>query len=157
MNGLNGKTTVAGQLVDKYAQANVPDNVNFYLGTDGLGRDVLSRLFMGTRISLLIAFIAAILDITIGVTYGLISGLVGGRVDTVMQRILEVLSGIPNLVVMILMLTVFDPGIVSIVLPWLLQTGYQYQDCASPDHETKRPRVCHGSRNIGRISLENCY
>ena len=35
-----------GQLVDKYAQANVPDNVNFYLGTDGLGRDVLSRLFM---------------------------------------------------------------------------------------------------------------
>ncbi|MGC3772624.1 oligopeptide ABC transporter permease Opp1C, partial [Enterococcus faecalis] len=109
VNGLNGKTTVAGQLVDKYAQANVPDNVNFYLGTDGLGRDVLSRLFMGTRISLLIAFIAAILDITIGVTYGLISGLVGGRVDTVMQRILEVLSGIPNLVVMILMLTVFDP------------------------------------------------
>lgn len=80
VNGLNGKTTVAGQLVDKYAQANVPDNVNFYLGTDGLGRDVLSRLFMGTRISLLIAFIAAILDITIGVTYGLISGLVGGRV-----------------------------------------------------------------------------
>ena len=120
VNGLNGKTTVAGQLVDKYAQANVPDNVNFYLGTDGLGRDVLSRLFMGTRISLLIAFIAAILDITIGVTYGLISGLVGGRVDTVMQRILEVLSGIPNLVVMILMLTVFDPGIVSIVLAMVI-------------------------------------
>ena len=120
VNGLNGKTTVAGQLVDKYAQANVPDNVNFYLGTDGLGRDVLSRLFMGTRIYLLIAFIAAILDITIGVTYGLISGLVGGRVDTVMQRILEVLSGIPNLVVMILMLTVFDPGIVSIVLAMVI-------------------------------------
>lgn len=75
---------------------------------------------MGTRISLLIAFIAAILDITIGVTYGLISGLVGGRVDTVMQRILEVLSGIPNLVVMILMLTVFDPGIVSIVLAMVI-------------------------------------
>ena len=61
VNGLNGKTTVAGQLVDKYAQANVPDNVNFYLGTDGLGRDVPSRLFMGTRISLLVRFIAAIL------------------------------------------------------------------------------------------------
>lgn len=116
INGLNGKTMVAGNLVDKYAQAKVPDNVNFYLGTDGLGRDVLSRLFMGTRISLLIAFIAAILDISIGVTYGLISGLFGGRVDNVMQRILEILSGIPNLVVMILMLTVFEPGILSIVL-----------------------------------------
>lgn len=116
IDGLNGKAVVAGQVVDKYAQAKVPDGLNFYFGTDGLGRDVLSRLMMGTRVSLLIAFIAAILDITIGVTYGLISGLLGGRVDTVMQRILEVLSGIPNLVVMILMLTVFDPGILSIVL-----------------------------------------
>ncbi|EOL47735.1 oligopeptide ABC transporter permease [Enterococcus caccae] len=120
INGFNGTANVAGKMVDKYAQANVPDNVNFYLGTDGLGRDVLSRLFMGTRISLLIAFIAALLDITIGVTYGLISGLLGGRVDTVMQRILEVLSGIPNLVVMILMLTVFDPGILSIVLAMVI-------------------------------------
>ncbi|MGX7244180.1 oligopeptide ABC transporter permease [Enterococcus quebecensis] len=120
INGFNGTATVAGKVVDKYAQAKVPDSVNFYLGTDGLGRDVLSRLFMGTRISLLIAFIAALLDITIGVTYGLISGLLGGRVDTVMQRVLEVLSGIPNLVVMILMLTVFDPGILSIVLAMVI-------------------------------------
>jgi oligopeptide transport system permease protein len=106
---------VAGELVDKYAQADVPGNVNYLLGTDGLGRDVLSRLFMGTRISLLIAFIAALFDITIGVAYGLISGMLGGRVDNVMQRFLEILSGIPNLVVMILMLVVFEPGIFSIV------------------------------------------
>lgn len=120
INGFNGKATVAGKVVDKYAQANVPDDVHFYLGTDGLGRDVLSRLLMGTRISLLIAFIAALLDITIGVTYGLVSGLMGGKVDTIMQRILEVLSGIPNLVVMILMLTVLDPGILSIVLAMVI-------------------------------------
>lgn len=67
IDGLNGKAIVGGELVDKYAQANIPANVNFFLGTDGLGRDVLSRLFMGTRISLLIAFIAALLDVTIGV------------------------------------------------------------------------------------------
>lgn len=115
INGLNGVSEVGGQLVDKYEAANVPDDVHFYLGTDGLGRDLLSRLFMGVRISLLIAFIAAALDIIFGVTYGLISGLLGGRVDNVMQRILEVLSGIPNLVVMILMLVIFKPGIFSIV------------------------------------------
>ena len=115
IDGLNGKAMVGGELVDKYAQANVPSNVSFFLGTDGLGRDVLSRLFMGTRISLLIAFIAALLDVTIGVAYGLISGLLGGRVDNAMQRFLEILSGIPNLVVMILMLVVFEPGIFSIV------------------------------------------
>lgn len=61
IDGLNGKAMVGGELVDKYAQANVPANVNFFLGTDGLGRDVLSRLFMGTRISLLIAFILCII------------------------------------------------------------------------------------------------
>jgi len=115
INGLNGISEVGGQLVDKYEAAGVPDDVHFYLGTDGLGRDLLSRLFMGVRISLIIAFIAAALDIIFGVTYGIISGLLGGRVDNVMQRILEVLSGIPNLVVMILMLVVFKPGIFSIV------------------------------------------
>ncbi|GCF92643.1 peptide ABC transporter permease [Enterococcus florum] len=115
IDGLNGKAMVGGELVDKYAKANVPENLHFYFGTDNLGRDLLSRLLMGTRVSLLIAFIAALLDITFGVTYGLISGLLGGRVDTLMQRFLEVLSGIPNLVVMILMLMVFEPGIWSII------------------------------------------
>ncbi|MFV0558715.1 MAG: ABC transporter permease [Enterococcus sp.] len=113
--GFNGEAKVGGEVVDKYAQANVPDDVNFLLGTDGLGRDVLSRLFQGTRISLLIAFVAAIFDIIIGVTYGLISGLKGGRVDNLMQRFLEILAGIPNLVVMILMLVLFKPGFFSIV------------------------------------------
>ncbi|MDH6363552.1 oligopeptide transport system permease protein [Enterococcus sp. PF1-24] len=115
INGLNGKAMVGGQLVDKYAQAKVPDDVNYFLGTDSLGRDVLSRLFMGTRVSLIIAFVAALFDIVFGVTYGLISGLLGGRIDNIMQRFLEVLSGIPNLVVMILMLVVFEPGIFSII------------------------------------------
>ncbi len=115
INGFNGTAMVAGERVDKYAAANVPAGTYFYLGTDSLGRDLLSRLFMGTRISLLIALIAAFFDIFFGVTYGIISGMTGGRVDTVMQRILEVLSGVPNLVVMILMLTVFEPGFVSII------------------------------------------
>ena len=47
INGLNGKAMVGGELVDKYAQANVPANTNFFLGTDGLGRDVLSRFIHG--------------------------------------------------------------------------------------------------------------
>ncbi|WP_297079763.1 oligopeptide ABC transporter permease [uncultured Enterococcus sp.] len=115
INGLNGYAEVGGKLVNKYEQAGVPKDTYFYLGTDSLGRDLLSRLFMGTRISLLIAFIAASLDIIFGVTYGLISGLFGGRVDNIMQRILEILSGIPNLVVMILMLVVLEPGIPSII------------------------------------------
>lgn len=120
---LEGKTEMAGQVIDKYEQAGVPAGENFWMGTDGLGRDVFSRLLMGTRMSLLIAFVAAALDITIGVAYGLISGMKGGRVDTIMQRFIEVLSGIPNLVVMILMLTIFNPGLLSIILAMVI-TGW---------------------------------
>lgn len=120
---LDGKTEMAGQVIDKYEQAGVPKGENFWLGTDGLGRDVFSRLLMGTRMSLLIALVAAVLDITIGVAYGLVSGMKGGRVDTIMQRFIEVLSGIPNLVVMILMLTIFNPGLLSIILAMVI-TGW---------------------------------
>ena len=123
LDGFNGTALIGGQRVDKYAQANVPEQVHFYLGTDGLGRDLLSRLLMGTRVSLIIAIIAALLDLSIGVTYGMISGMKGGKVDNVMQRVLEVLSGIPNLVVMILMLTIFEPGMTSIILAMIV-TGW---------------------------------
>ncbi|CAM3366211.1 ABC transporter permease [Vagococcus fessus] len=121
INGLNGKVETNGTIIDKYAA--VPEGVNYILGTDGLGRDVLSRLLMGTRMSLLIALVAALLDITIGVIYGLVSGMKGGRVDTFMQRFIEVLAGIPNLVVMILMLTIFEPGMMSIILAMVI-TGW---------------------------------
>lgn len=123
IDGFNGTAVVGGNRVDKYEQAKVPDDVHFYLGTDGLGRDLLSRLLMGTRMSLIIAFVAAFLDLTFGVIYGMISGMKGGRTDNVMQRILEILSGIPNLVVMILMLTIFKPGMMSIILAMII-TGW---------------------------------
>ena len=102
--------------VDAYAQAGVPEETYYYLGTDGLGRDLLSRILYGTRLSLLIAFAAAMFDLTVGVLYGLISGWFGGRVDTVMQRILEIMTAIPNLVILVLMLLFLQPGVGTIIL-----------------------------------------
>lgn len=102
--------------VDAYAQAGVPEGNYYYLGTDGLGRDLLSRILYGTRLSLLIAFAAAMFDLTVGVLYGLISGWFGGRVDTVMQRILEIMTAIPNLVILVLMLLFLQPGVGTIIL-----------------------------------------
>ncbi|WHY00689.1 oligopeptide ABC transporter permease [Neobacillus sp. DY30] len=88
----------------------------FWFGSDALGRDQWTRLWLGTRVSLIIAFVAAVLDLVIGVAYGGISGFYGGRVDNVMQRIAEILVGIPNLVIILLMMLVLKPGIISIVI-----------------------------------------
>ncbi|MFY9901690.1 MAG: oligopeptide ABC transporter permease [Trichococcus sp.] len=116
INGLNGTVKQNGIVIDKYEASNVPEDVYYYLGTDSLGRDLLSRILYGTRVSLFIAFMAALFNLTLGVVYGLTSGWLGGKVDNIMQRILEILSGVPNLVVVILMLLVLKPGISSIII-----------------------------------------
>lgn len=85
-------------------------------GTDQFGRDLWVRTWMGTRISLLIAFVAALLDLTVGVAYGAVSALTGGKVDAVMQRIIEVLVGIPHLIIVILLMMVLPAGIWTIVV-----------------------------------------
>ena len=116
INGLNGTVKQNGVVIDKYEASNVPEDVYYYLGTDSLGRDLLSRILYGTRVSLFIAFMAALFNLTLGVVYGLTSGWLGGKVDNIMQRILEILSGVPNLIIVILMLLVLKPGISSIII-----------------------------------------
>ncbi|MCL6570834.1 MAG: ABC transporter permease [Bacillus sp. (in: Bacteria)] len=88
----------------------------FWIGTDTLGRDQWTRLWEGTRVSLIIAFVAAIIDLMVGVSFGGISGFYGGKVDNMMQRVVEVLVGIPSLVIILLMMMVLEPGIVSIII-----------------------------------------
>ena len=89
-------------------------SADFWFGTDEFGRDMWSRVWAGTRVSLYIAFLAALLDMFVGVTFGAVSGFLGGRVDDLMQRVIEILNGVPYLVVAILAMLVFDPGIITI-------------------------------------------
>ena len=116
INGLNGKIKQNGQWVDAYAQNNVPKDKYFIAGTDYLGRSLGQRIIYGTKISLIVALVAAFFDLTIGVMYGIISGWKGGGVDNVMQRIIEIISSVPNLIIVVLMLVVLKPGITSIIL-----------------------------------------
>ena len=92
----------------------------FLFGTDTLGRDLFTRVFCGVQISLLIAFIAAGVDMVIGVTYGLVCGYYGGRVDMVMQRVIEIVHSIPNLVVVTMLMILLKPGVGSIIVALLI-------------------------------------
>ncbi|MDA5560216.1 ABC transporter permease [Exiguobacterium sp. MMG028] len=119
--GFDGMATLGGRDIDFYEQKNVEEN--FWFGTDYLGRDLWSRIWEGTRISLFIGFVAAIIDTIIGVAYGGVSAYFGGRTDNIMQRIVEILTGVPNLILIILFILIFDPGVFTIILAMAI-TGW---------------------------------
>ncbi len=93
------------------------------LGTDNLGRDVLTRLVRGTRTSLIIGFVAETINVVVGTIYGGIAGYLGGKVDMIMMRIVDVIVSIPQMIIMILLLTVLS-GSVGTLLIALCITGW---------------------------------
>lgn len=109
--------------IDYYAYCGVPEGEYHLFGTDYLGRDILTRLARGTRISLLIAFLSVITNLVIGVIYGSIAGYYGGKVDMVLTHFAEVLDGLPYIVVTILFMILFGSGMFSIILA-LTVTGW---------------------------------
>ncbi|HOB42139.1 MAG: ABC transporter permease [Bacillota bacterium] len=87
-----------------------------WLGTDDLGRDLLTRIMYGARISLTVGFLASLLNLTVGVIYGGISGFYGGKIDNIMMRIVEVLNAIPMLLYVILLMVILEPGLQNILI-----------------------------------------
>ena len=95
---------------------NIAPNAEHWFGTDAYGRDLWVRTWEGTRISLFIAVVAIFIDVVVGMTYGLISGYFGGMVDSVMQRIQEIINSIPTLVILTLLLMVMKSSLFTIIV-----------------------------------------
>lgn len=92
-------------------------------GTDDIGRDLWVRTWMGARVSLAIGFIAAFLNSVIGCIIGGVSGYYGGWVDSVLMRIIDVLYGIPTLIVTILIMVIMGSGVVPLIIA-MIMTGW---------------------------------
>src|SRR5215210_3812518 len=126
----------------------------YWFGTDKFGRDMWTRVWAGTRVSLYIGLLAALLDIFVGVVYGAVSGFLGGRVDDILQRGIEILNGVPSLVVAILAMVVLDPGIGTITIALGL-TGWTYMALLVRSRmlQLKNQEFVLASRSLGASGL----
>lgn len=93
------------QNIDRLLEGPTRDHL---LGTDGLGRDMLSRLIYGARMSMAVGIFTAFFSLILGGVYGAISGWLGGWVDAAMMRVIDILSAIPSLVLLIIMSVIFN-------------------------------------------------
>lgn len=93
-----------------------PPSLDFWMGTDHLGRDVLSRILYGAQLSMIVGFLAAGLATVISIVLGIVSGYVGGKTDMLIQRFVDAWMTFPDLVLLIVVISIVGPGIPQIVI-----------------------------------------
>ncbi len=118
---------IFGPMMNKYSYTEINSSKmnqfissEHWFGTDELGRDLWTRIWRGARVSLSIGFIATILNTVIGGLVGGMSGYYGGTLDTVLMRIIDVMYGIPYLIVSILVMVVLGQGITSLIIAMVI-------------------------------------
>lgn len=117
-----GNTVLKKIRVDMYSYLGVED-MYFWFGADALGRDLFSRLWQGTRVSLLMALAVVSINLSVGLVIGSICGYYGGWVDLIVQRIQDVIWNIPSLPLTIMLIMLFGSGLLPLVLVFCL-TGW---------------------------------
>ena len=106
-----------------------PPSRAHWLGQDEVGRDILSRIIFGARVSLSVAMLAALLSVTVGTAYGLIAGYLGGRIDSAMMRVLDAFLAIPRVLLLIALLALFS----SLSLPRVQPAATLREDGGPPE------------------------
>ncbi|WP_121145451.1 dipeptide ABC transporter permease DppC [Orbus hercynius] len=86
---------------------------HFILGTDDVGRDILSRLIYGARLSLLVGCLVVVISLAIGITLGLVAGYVGGWIDNAIMRVVDIMLALPSLLLALVLVAIFGPSIIN--------------------------------------------
>src|SRR5919109_1545385 len=97
-----------------------------WLGTDGLGRDLLTRILYGARVSMTVGIGTAMIALVIGTLYGLVSGFAGGNLDHLMMRIVDIFYGLPDMLIFILLSLVFGRNIGGLLVALGLVTWVRF-------------------------------
>lgn len=121
--GISPRVPAIHEMVTSEPYDDIYADKTFLFGTDDLGRALWTRTWYGARVSLMIAFVTIIIDMLIGMSYGLLSGYFGGRVDSIMQRFVEIANCIPRLVI-VSVLAIFMPKGIGLVIVTLLLTEW---------------------------------
>lgn len=145
-------------------QRMLPPSAEHILGTDGMGRDVLSRLVLGSRIALLIAFVTVFFSMIIGVPLGLCAGYYGKKLSQIIMRITDVFLAVPQLVLALVFATIMRPSVSTAMLAliityWPLFCRVVYSEtrriAASPFVDALEAAGCSSSRILFMHILPN--
>ncbi|WP_074013164.1 dipeptide ABC transporter permease DppC [Candidatus Sodalis sp. SoCistrobi] len=130
----------------------------FMLGTDDVGRDILSRLMYGARLSLLVGCLVVALSLLLGVIFGLLAGYLGGMVDIIIMRVVDIMLALPSLLLALVLVAIFGPSIVnaSLALTFVALPHYVRLTRASVLGEVNRDYVT-ASRVAGAGTLRQMF
>ncbi|MDP7167349.1 MAG: ABC transporter permease [Nitrospinota bacterium] len=103
-----------------------PAGFTYWVGSDELGRDMLSRIIWGARVSLIVGFVAVLLSGMIGMTLGLVSGYYGGLVDTIISRIVDIALSVPFILLAMSIIAILGPSLQNVILAMAVRTWIVY-------------------------------
>lgn len=130
----------------------------FILGTDDVGRDLLSRLIYGARLSLLVGVVVVVISLILGITLGLLAGYYGGAVEAVIMRVVDIMLALPSLLLALVLVAIFGPSIVnaSIALAFVALPHYVRLTRATVLSEMEKDYVV-ASRVAGAGNLRQMF
>ncbi|MFQ3567414.1 MAG: ABC transporter permease [Aggregatilineales bacterium] len=132
-------------------QQNVVNEIEHILGTDGLGRDVLSRLIYGARVSLMVGLTAVMIGGTLGTVLGMVGGYFGGITDDIIGRLADIQLAFPFILLAIMVLVVLGPGVPNLVLVLGIGQWVTYARIARAETIAQREKeYVEAARSIGQ-------